>query len=132
MENDKWKIGMTILYAATLRCYLSFAISHLSVVSCQIVRLSVVSLVIHIGYLSSFQSFQKTLRLFPIELRVRGFNAQKETVPGRKREAGHIENRMIGQGQTIEGQHSQNGRQCRYQHRGFKCDGNERGPTMQG
>src|SRR6266480_1525537 len=77
------------------------------------------------------QRFEKPASRLEIELRVLRLDAQEEAVAARQREAGHVEDRVIGHRQAVERQHAEDGRQGRSENRAFEGDGDKRRPTVQ-
>src|SRR5437899_5096134 len=65
------------------------------------------SLMGHLENTARVQRFQKTLCGLAIEFRIGGFNAQEETVARSQSKSRHMENRVIGHGQTIQTEHPQ-------------------------
>src|SRR5579875_709843 len=78
------------------------------------------------------QLFQKRFRPRQIEVLVARLDAQEKLVRGREREAVHVEYRVIGPRQTVQGQHAHHRRNRPTQNRQFKRDGNPGRPAIKG
>src|SRR5436190_22021861 len=76
------------------------------------------------------ERFEKPASRLEIELRVCRLDAQEKTVAARQREAGHVEDRVIGHRQAVERQHADDGRQGRSENGAFEGDGDKRRPTV--
>ena len=88
----------------------------------------------HVGNLDDLamrlQRGQKLGRGAAIELRVRGLDAEEETVLARPGELRHVEQRMVELRQAVEKHHSQEGREGAHQDQHFEGDGNEDRPAI--
>src|SRR6476469_6631121 len=77
------------------------------------------------------QTLQQVNDLLVVNLRIVRLDREKESIASGEREIRRVENRMIGLRQFVQHEHSQNRGKRREQHRHFKSDRNERGPTVE-
>jgi len=67
-----------------------------------------------------------------MKFRVAGFNANKEAVRGRMREAMHVENRMVRLRQLVQREHAKHCRDRRAENGQLKGDGMKAGQLLRG
>src|ERR1043166_6278093 len=79
----------------------------------------------------SIQTLQQLNHFRVIELRIVGFDRQEESIACCQCKIRGVENRVKWLRQLIQHQHSQHRRERRAQHRHFKRNRNERGPTVE-
>src|SRR6266571_7007507 len=78
------------------------------------------------------ETLKETQGLHTIELRICGFDTQKEPIARSERKPRRMEDRVIRHGQSIERQHPQNRSYSRKEHRHIECDHDKCGPGMVG
>src|SRR5579884_3627830 len=91
-----------------------------------------VALMRHLRDAARIHAFQERADGDEIEFRIRCLDAQEEAIARGESESRRIKERVERHGQAVQGQHAERAGESGEQDRHFKCNGNERGPGVEG